>query len=82
MLESAGLTPRLIAGASMGAIVGLFRARADRFEVSQVPEIMSEVLENIDARARESRTITGVPTGFKKLDEITAGFQPEKQPRC
>jgi len=42
-----------------------------------VGEIMSEVLENIDARARESKSITGVPTGFKKLDEITAGLQPE-----
>jgi replicative DNA helicase len=42
-----------------------------------VGEIMSEVLENIDARARESRSITGVPTGFTKLDEITAGLQPE-----
>jgi replicative DNA helicase len=42
-----------------------------------VGEIMSEVLENIDARARESRSVTGVPTGFKKLDDITAGFQPE-----
>jgi len=42
-----------------------------------VSEIMSEVLENIDARARESRTVTGVPTGFTKLDEITAGLQPE-----
>jgi replicative DNA helicase len=42
-----------------------------------IGEIMSEVLENIDARARESKAVTGVPTGFKKLDEITAGFQPE-----
>jgi replicative DNA helicase len=42
-----------------------------------VSEIMSEVLENIDARARESRSVTGVPTGFHKLDEITAGFQPD-----
>jgi replicative DNA helicase len=42
-----------------------------------IGEIMSEVLENIDARARESRSITGVPTGFTKLDEITAGLQPE-----
>ncbi|HEY5285261.1 MAG TPA: replicative DNA helicase [Polyangia bacterium] len=42
-----------------------------------VSEIISEVLENIDARARESRSVTGVPTGFHKLDEITAGFQPD-----
>jgi replicative DNA helicase len=42
-----------------------------------IGEIMSEVLETIDARARESRSVTGVPTGFTKLDEITAGLQPE-----
>jgi replicative DNA helicase len=42
-----------------------------------VGEIMSEVLESIDARARDSKSVTGVPTGFKKLDEITAGLQPE-----
>jgi replicative DNA helicase len=42
-----------------------------------IGEIMSEVLETIDARARESKTVTGVPTGFTKLDEITAGLQPE-----
>lgn len=43
LLESAGIRPRLIAGASMGAILGLFRARALRFEVSQVPKIMGEL---------------------------------------
>ena len=42
-----------------------------------ISEIMSEVLANIDARARESKAVTGVPTGFTKLDEITAGFQPD-----
>lgn len=43
LLESAGLRPSLIAGASMGAILGLFRARAHRFDVSQVPKIMGEL---------------------------------------
>jgi replicative DNA helicase len=42
-----------------------------------IGELMSEVLETIDARARESRSVTGVPTGFTKLDELTAGLQPE-----
>jgi replicative DNA helicase len=42
-----------------------------------IGELMSEVLETIDARARESKAVTGVPTGFTKLDEITAGLQPE-----
>ncbi len=43
LLESAGLTPTLLAGASMGSVLGLFRARALRFEVSQVPRIMGEL---------------------------------------
>ncbi len=43
LLESAGLRPQLISGASMGAILGLFRARALRFDVSQTPKIMGEV---------------------------------------
>ncbi len=51
--------------------------RNRRENARPIGEIMSEVLENIDARARESKSITGVPTGFTKLDEITAGLQPE-----
>lgn len=43
LLESAGLRPSLIAGASMGSILGLFRARTTRFDVSQVPKIMGEL---------------------------------------
>jgi predicted acylesterase/phospholipase RssA len=43
LLESAGFRPNLISGASMGAIVGLFRARNQRFDVSQVPTIMGEL---------------------------------------
>jgi replicative DNA helicase len=48
-----------------------------RDNARHVNEIMGEVLENIDARARESKSVTGVPTGFTKLDELTAGLQPE-----
>ncbi len=43
LLESAGLQPQLIAGASMGAILGLFRARALRFDIGHVPKIMGEI---------------------------------------
>ncbi|MBN2575707.1 MAG: replicative DNA helicase [Deltaproteobacteria bacterium] len=42
-----------------------------------IGEIIQEVLDAIDARGRERKEITGVPTGFHKLDAITAGFQPE-----
>jgi replicative DNA helicase len=42
-----------------------------------IGELIQEVLDTIDARARERKEINGVPTGFTKLDEITAGFQPD-----
>jgi replicative DNA helicase len=42
-----------------------------------IGELIQEVLDAIDARAGERKEVTGVPTGFTKLDQITAGFQPE-----
>ena len=42
-----------------------------------IGEIIEDVLDAIDARAREHKDVTGVPTGFTKLDKITAGFQPD-----
>jgi replicative DNA helicase len=40
-------------------------------------EMMEEVLHNIEVRAAERKAVTGVPTGFTKLDEYTAGLQRE-----
>jgi len=34
------------------------------------------VMERIEAAARKKETITGVATGFKRLDEMTGGLQP------
>jgi replicative DNA helicase len=48
-----------------------------RESYSAVNEIMEEVLHNIEVRASERKAVTGVPTGFTKLDEITAGLQRE-----
>jgi len=48
-----------------------------RENARHVSEIIQQVLDGIDARAREGKEITGVPTGFTKLDKITAGFQPD-----
>jgi len=42
-----------------------------------VGDMMPTVLENIEARARDGKEVTGVPTGFKKFDEMTAGLQAE-----
>jgi replicative DNA helicase len=44
---------------------------------SSAGEMMEEVLHNIEVRASERKAVTGVPTGFTKLDEYTAGLQRE-----
>lgn len=43
LLEAAGLPPALIAGSSMGAVLGLFRAREKRFDLARIPEIMRDL---------------------------------------
>jgi replicative DNA helicase len=48
-----------------------------RESYSTVGEMMGEVLESIEERARERKEITGVPTGFSKFDHMTSGLQPE-----
>src|SRR5882672_3197279 len=40
-------------------------------------DLMEEVLHNLEVRTAERKAVTGVPTGFTKLDDITAGLQRE-----
>lgn len=39
-------------------------------------DLIHGVFENITERAKQKNPITGVPTGFNKLDEMTGGLQP------
>ena len=41
-----------------------------------VATILKETIKAIELRYERKQAITGVPTGFSKLDAITAGFQP------
>ncbi len=41
-----------------------------------VKSILPEVVNRIDELYRSDGMMTGVPTGFKKLDEMTSGLQP------
>lgn len=43
LLEAASLRPALIAGSSMGSILGAFRARTVKFEVSMISDIVREL---------------------------------------
>jgi replicative DNA helicase len=40
-------------------------------------ELMKEVIDYLEVRTNERKAVTGVPTGFHKLDEYTAGLQRE-----
>jgi len=44
---------------------------------SAVGELIDDVLQNIEDRARTRKDITGLPTGFNTFDKLTAGLQPE-----
>ena len=48
-----------------------------RESYSSTGDLMEEVLHNLEVRTAERKAVTGVPTGFTKLDEITAGLQRE-----
>jgi replicative DNA helicase len=63
----------------------LDHAEQSIFQVSQdrggkgftrIKELLWPTMERIEALQRGGKTVTGVPTGFSDLDEITSGFQP------
>jgi predicted acylesterase/phospholipase RssA len=61
LLESAGLQPELIAGSSMGAILGLFRARERRFDLARIPEILHDLTYRKIFRILPQPSIYGLP---------------------
>jgi len=48
----------------------------DRKGFVWIKEILWPTFEKIEALQANSSSVTGVPTGFADLDELTAGFQP------
>jgi replicative DNA helicase len=55
----------------------VFRIAERRLHKSAVPvrEILSRTIEHIESLYRRKEHITGVATGFRELDRLTAGFQ-------
>jgi replicative DNA helicase len=45
-------------------------------DFSPIATLLNESFERISQLHEAGREITGVPTGYRKLDRITAGFQP------
>ncbi|TMA23400.1 MAG: patatin-like phospholipase family protein, partial [Deltaproteobacteria bacterium] len=57
----AGLQPALIAGSSMGAILGLFRAREKRFDMARIPEILADLTYRKIFRIIPQASVYGLP---------------------
>jgi replicative DNA helicase len=52
-------------------------ARDDRHQdFRAVSEVLHDELDKLERLSREGTALTGTPSGFGKLDEITGGFQP------
>lgn len=43
---------------------------------TRLKDIIKESLDLVDALHKKGKSVTGVPTGFEDLDELTAGLQP------
>ena len=47
-------------------------------EFSHIEQLLKESFERITALYESGADVTGVPSGFRDLDRITSGFQPER----
>ena len=55
----------------------LYRVAHDQTgEVRTIEQVLNEELDRLEAVSRRGVAITGTPSGFKDLDELTGGFQP------
>lgn len=65
ILEKAGINPSSISGASMGALLGAYRARYPRFSLSQFREVMRPLTFDQVARPFQANGPMSVPATFK-----------------
>lgn len=50
--------------------------RSTRQAYEPVRKVLNTAIKNLETRFNKKDAITGVPTGFRKFDEMTAGLQP------
>src|SRR6478736_1073274 len=65
----------------------LDKAEARIFQIAQIrrtqgfvrmKELLWPAMERIESATKNAKMVTGVPTGFAKLDEMTSGLQPSE----
>lgn len=78
LLDEAGLVPSLIAGTSMGAIVGAFRARERAFSLPQVKSLLDRLSWRRVFRLFEAESRFGLPATLKLHLREVIGHEFEK----
>jgi predicted acylesterase/phospholipase RssA len=65
LLEQFGLTPRLLAGTSMGAVLLLFRARAQRYRAEDILEVLPKLSAGSLFRLLRTESRYGLPAALR-----------------
>ncbi len=48
----------------------------DTSQIRSIEDVLHEELDKLERLSKEGQSLTGTPSGFRDLDEITGGFQP------
>ena len=51
--------------------------RRNRSGFREIKDVLNEALNDVDRLSQQSEDITGLPTGYKEFDKMTAGLQPD-----
>lgn len=51
--------------------------RRNRSGFKEIKDVLNETLSDIDRLSQQSEDITGLPTGYREFDKMTAGLQPD-----
>ena len=51
--------------------------RRNRSGFREIKDVLNETLNDVDRLSQQSEDITGLPTGYREFDKMTAGLQPD-----
>ena len=51
--------------------------RKNRSSFREIKDVLNEALNDVDRLSQQSEDITGLPTGYREFDKMTAGLQPD-----
>lgn len=80
--KASGITVKAFSGEGAEEVIDFAQTELMSIEMNragdkgeQISSIISGTVETIEKRATQKKVVTGVPSGFKRLDMMTAGWQ-------